>query len=88
MNERKKVLIIDEEVDLCLLMKTYFLRKNYEVFIAHTFDDGLTKAKECQPDIIFLSPDVCPDLEENIRELREAAPGADIRIMGSQKKEN
>ena len=32
----KKVLIIDDEMDLCHLLKEYFLRKNYEVNVAHT----------------------------------------------------
>ena len=51
---RKKVLIIDDEVDLCLLMKTYFLRKNYEVYIAHTLSDGLSRLHELVPDYLFI----------------------------------
>lgn len=54
MTARKKVLIIDDEVDLCLLMKTYFLRKNYEVYIAHTLADGLSRLKEIAPDYLFI----------------------------------
>lgn len=51
---RKKVLIIDDEVDLCLLMKSYFIRKNYEVYIAHTLADGLNRLKEINPDFLFI----------------------------------
>ena len=54
MTTRKKVLIIDDEVDLCLLMKTYFLRKNYEVHIAHTLNEGVAKIDEVQPDFLFI----------------------------------
>ena len=54
MNNKKKVLIIDDEVDLCLLMKTYFLRKNYEVHIAHTLNEGVAKIEEVQPDFLFI----------------------------------
>jgi len=54
MTPRKKVLIIDDEVDLCLLMKTYFLRKNYEVYIAHTLSDGISRLKEFHPDYLFI----------------------------------
>ena len=54
MMDRKKVLIIDDEVDLCLLMKTYFLRKNYEVYIAHTLNDGLSRLNEITPDYLFI----------------------------------
>ena len=51
---RKKVLIIDDEVDLCLLMKAYFLRKNYEVYIAHTLADGLNRLNQISPDYLFI----------------------------------
>src|SRR6476620_9202348 len=51
---RKKVLIIDDEVDLCLLMKTYFLRKNSEVYIAHTLSDGISRLDELIPDYLFI----------------------------------
>ncbi len=51
---RKKVLIIDDEVDLCLLMKAYFLRKNYEVYIAHTLADGMNRLSEIAPDYLFI----------------------------------
>lgn len=37
----KKVLIIDDEVDFCLLLKGYFLRKKGEVYIYHTLSEGL-----------------------------------------------
>ena len=36
MSQKKKVLIIDDEVDLCLLLKTYLNRRNYEVYCSHT----------------------------------------------------
>jgi DNA-binding response OmpR family regulator len=51
---RKKVLIIDDEVDLCLLMKAYFLRKNYEVYIAHTLSDGMNRLGQIAPDYLFI----------------------------------
>ena len=54
MRMRKKVLIIDDEVDLCLLMKAYFLRKNYEVYIAHTLTDGMSRLQEVAPDYLFI----------------------------------
>lgn len=54
MTMRKKVLIIDDEVDLCILMKSYFLRKNYEVYIAHTLVDGMHRMNEVTPDYLFI----------------------------------
>ena len=50
----KKILIIDDETDFCLLMKNYLVRKNYEVYIFHTLAEGLSGLEKVKPDIIFL----------------------------------
>ena len=52
--EKKKVLIIDDEVDFCLLMQFYLTKKNCEVSISHTLQDGLFKFESKDPDIIIL----------------------------------
>jgi DNA-binding response OmpR family regulator len=83
MSERKKVFIIDDEVDLCLLMKTYFLRKHYAVSIAHLFSDALPQVKESQPDFIFITTTVCQNPEEDMQTLKAAAPFAEIRLIKS-----
>jgi len=54
MHDQRKVLIIDDEIDLCLLLKSYFIRKNYDVHISHTLEEGSAQLKYLQPDIIFL----------------------------------
>ncbi|MGB8190421.1 MAG: response regulator [Chitinophagaceae bacterium] len=50
----KKVLIIDDEVDFCLLLKAYLTRHNYDVYYSHTLATGMEQAKKIQPEIIFL----------------------------------
>lgn len=54
MHDRRKVLIIDDEIDLCLLLKGYFLRKNYEVYLSHTLGEGISFLRSIRPDIVFL----------------------------------
>ncbi len=51
---KKKVLIIDDEIDLCLLLKSYFLRKDYEVYLAHTLEQGIDFLDNIKPDMLFL----------------------------------
>ena len=51
---QQKVLIIDDEIDLCLLLKSYFLRKNYEVYLSHTLEEGVSFLKSHRPNMIFL----------------------------------
>jgi|SRR6476469_469635 DNA-binding response OmpR family regulator len=50
----KRVLIVDDEVDLCMLIKNYLTRKNYEVHTAHTLSDGFMKLKSLSPDVLLL----------------------------------
>jgi two-component system, OmpR family, response regulator len=49
-----KILIVDDEVDYCLIMKSYFHDKGYDVHLAYTLKEGLEKIDEIQPDILFL----------------------------------
>lgn len=51
---KKKVLIIDDEVDFCLLMQFYLTKKNCEVQISHTLRDGLGIVENNNPDIVIL----------------------------------
>ena len=39
--DKKKVLIIDDEVDFCLIMQFYLSKKNCDVSISHTLHEGL-----------------------------------------------
>lgn len=50
----KTILIIDDEEDLCLLMKNYFIRKDFRVYYAHTLKEGMEMMKQIVPDILFL----------------------------------
>jgi len=49
-----KILIIDDEKDYCMIMKSYFVRKKHEVFLANTLKDGLKALEEKKPDILLL----------------------------------
>jgi two-component system response regulator HydG len=50
----KKVLIIDDETDLCILLKNFFTKRHYEVVVTHKLSDGLKEALDFSPDLIFL----------------------------------
>jgi two-component system, OmpR family, response regulator len=50
----KKVLIIDDEIDLCLLLKNYLTRHHFQVETSHKLGDGIKQAQNFFPDIIFL----------------------------------
>jgi len=50
----KTILVIDDEVDFCSILKSYLGKKGYEVHISHTLADGLKTLDEVNPDIVFL----------------------------------
>jgi len=50
----RKLLIIDDEEDLCFLLKDYFTKKNYDVYVCHTLEDGERTLQSVNPAIVFL----------------------------------
>ncbi len=47
-------LIIDDEIDTCLLIKLYLQKKGIETIQAHSLHDGLAKAAQAVPQWVFL----------------------------------
>jgi DNA-binding response OmpR family regulator len=82
----KKVLIIDDEIDLCILLKNFFIRQNYEVVMSHKLSDGLREALDFFPDIIFLDNNL-PDSQGWTKAgyLLEALPNANIFLISAYK---
>lgn len=69
----RRILIIDDEEDICLLMKNYLQRRQSEVRYALNLKDGLKVIEEFRPDIIFLDNNL-PDgigLDE-VRAIKES----------------
>ena len=54
MPNQRKLLIIDDEEDLCLLLKDYFIKKGYEVYISHTLNGGRELLDATRADVVFL----------------------------------
>ena len=83
-SRKKKVLIIDDEVDLCLLLKTYLNRRNYEVYYAHTLKEGMTQFQEVIPDILFLDNNLPDGIGwEKAAGLIEQYPGLQVHLISA-----
>jgi len=84
MNPTKKVLIIDDEEDACLLLKRYFAKRNCEVSCAYTLQEGLEKARTVKPDIIFLDNNLPDGLGwEHSLLLQDENPDAEINLISA-----
>ncbi len=81
---RKKIVIIDDEEDLCHLMKTYFLELNHEVFLANTLSAGLSLIREVSPDVVFIDNNLPDGLGwEQMAFLMEEYPGCKINLISA-----
>ena len=49
---KKKILIVDDEISICLLLEN-FLSKDYEVYTLHDGNDALEWLEENLPDLII-----------------------------------
>ena len=67
----KKILIIDDDINLCQLVKFAFSREGAEVFTAHDGRSGLQQFYKSQPDLIILDIRM-PDIDgwETCRQIR------------------
>ena len=81
-----KILIIDDELDYCHIMKHYFEAKNYEVTLANTIFTGLELLREKNPDILFLDNNL-PDGEgwKHLDEIIFNHPAIKVHLISAYK---
>ncbi|MBT6226327.1 MAG: response regulator [Candidatus Scalindua sp.] len=49
-----KILVVDDEIKACELVKRFLEVKRYEVIMSHSGEDALEKVKNFKPDIMLL----------------------------------
>ncbi|MDD5136088.1 MAG: response regulator [Candidatus Omnitrophica bacterium] len=50
----KKILVVDDERDICDFMQSFFIERGYSVLTALSGEDALTLIKNEKPDLILL----------------------------------
>jgi DNA-binding response OmpR family regulator len=80
----KSVLIVDDEVDLCLLLKQFLTKKNYEVHIAHTLSEGLVILNAIKPDTLMLDNNLPDGMGWDLaRDIQKKYPGMNITLVSA-----
>jgi DNA-binding response OmpR family regulator len=51
---KKKILVVDDEKDICDIMKRILEKEGYEVFEAYNGQEALSKVFEISPDMIII----------------------------------
>lgn len=50
----KRVLIVEDELDLCTLLQGYLQKKHYSVRLAHSLKEGIGEVSSFAPDLLIL----------------------------------
>ena len=50
----KKILVVDDDKNICELLSLYLKKENYQVVFAYDGSEAVTKAKEEKPNLIVL----------------------------------
>lgn len=81
---QRSVLIIDDEVDLCLLVKSHLRKLGYSVSIAHTLEDGILQLQLAKPSILLLDNNL-PDGTgwSKVEEINSRFPGMNIILISA-----
>lgn len=81
-NDILKVLIIDDETDICYLLSTLLKQKNLEADYVNTLTDAASILKEKTPEIIFLDNHLPDGLGVNFIEyIKSNYPGVKIVMI-------
>ena len=68
MNDKKKVLVVDDEVDVRTYISTLFQDQGYEILTAENGKEGFELAKKDKPDLITL--DIAMPSQSGMRTFR------------------
>jgi two-component system OmpR family response regulator len=81
---KKKVLIIDDEADECLLMEKFLTSRNYLVDYAYTLKEGMRKLKLMHPDTLLLDNNLPDGLGWNqVRKIQKMFPAMHITLISA-----
>lgn len=82
LHNMEKILIIDDDPDICTLLNRFLSRKGFEVQTVNSGREGIRAAETCQPDIIltdFRLGDM--DGSDVLQQLRQKWPHIPVLVM-------
>lgn len=88
--ESMKVMIIEDEIDICDLFADYLEMRGCEkIFKVSTGKDAIAKIEQEKPDIIFLDIQLADNINglEVLKKTREISPGTKVIMMSAYKEE-
>ena len=77
-----KILVIDDDVDMCLLLKRFLIKNGYEVILTHSGKKALEELENTEPDLVlcdFRLEDI--DGKELLIKVKEKYPNTPVIIV-------
>lgn len=75
-----RILVIDDDIQVCMMLERFLTRKGYDVDVAHDGNQGLAKFSRTETSLVITDL-VMPEKEgiETVMELRSKSP--DVKII-------
>ncbi len=83
MSANPKLLVVDNEIDICNFVKSFFGMRGYEVLIALNGDEALARLAQETPDLIMLDVTMRTRKEgiEYLPRIKEKTPGVKVIMV-------
>lgn len=82
MQEKPRILIVDDEIEVCRILKDFMVFKGYEVQTAQDGKEAIDKVKSFKPHIVLLDI-IMPGMGgiEALKEIKKIAPETGIIMV-------
>jgi DNA-binding response OmpR family regulator len=79
------ILVLDDDIDTCTLLKMFFEKKKHTVFTANLLVDGLKMIDDCHPSVLFID-NFLPDGEgwKAVKTIKFKHPQLSINLMSAK----
>ncbi|MFH1664813.1 MAG: response regulator [Candidatus Omnitrophota bacterium] len=77
-----RMLVVDDEIDICDFVKNFFKERSFDVFVAHNGEEALSLVETKSPDIILLDLKMpVMDGMKTLAEIRRTRPEAKVIVV-------
>src|SRR3989344_6698163 len=83
MNKQPKLMVVDDEIDICNFVKSFFEMRGFKVTTALNGDEAMSKLLQDRPDIVILDVKMRREAEglEYLPKIKQALPTAKVMMV-------
>src|SRR3989338_2147666 len=83
MTKQPKLMVVDDEIDVCNFVKSFFEMRGFKVTTALNGDEAMSKLLQDRPDIVILDVKMRREAEglEYLQKIKQALPTAKVMMV-------